>query len=304
MSTPLTLSFTERPGVAGSYARILLRRRSGLRPGTRLPMMAATWRGAQADPLNVRRYLEVTGLTGEGALPVLYPHVLAAPIHMRMLSDPAFPLPLLGSLHVRNHILQHQPLDIEAPFDIRCTLAGQRNARKGLELDVGTELTTAGTCVWESVSTFFIRGRFGDEDPPSPLDRLEPIPEAQAEDEWKVPLGTGRRYARVSGDYNPIHVAPLTAKLFGMKRDIAHGMWALAHSLNRLPPLDATLPHQVDVAFKGPTFMGSTVVMKAVHHERGHRFDLYCGNNPRPVLQAEIRTVEAGVRLVDESGGD
>jgi hypothetical protein len=42
---------------------------------------------------------------------------------------------------------------------------------------------------------------------------------------WKAPADIGRRYARVSGDYNPIHLSALTAKLFRLPQAIAHGLW-------------------------------------------------------------------------------
>ena len=48
---------------------------------------------------------------------------------------------------------------------------------------------------------------------------------------WRVPDDIGRRYAKVSGDVNPIHMSSLTAKALGFKRAIAHGMWVKAHAL-------------------------------------------------------------------------
>ena len=57
--------------------------------------------------------------------------------------------------------------------------------------------------------------------------------------EWRLPGDLGRRYAAVSGDRNPIHLYPLTAKALGFPRQIAHGMWSLARCVaaleNRLP---------------------------------------------------------------------
>ena len=44
----------------------------------------------------------------------------------------------------------------------------------------------------------------------------------------------GRRYAAISGDYNPIHLGALSAKLFGFKQAIAHGMWSKARCLAAL----------------------------------------------------------------------
>ncbi|MEV6398452.1 MaoC/PaaZ C-terminal domain-containing protein [Streptomyces sp. NPDC051907] len=49
--------------------------------------------------------------------------------------------------------------------------------------------------------------------------------------EWRLPADLGRRYGAASGDRNPIHLHPLTARLFGFPRPIAHGMWTLARCL-------------------------------------------------------------------------
>jgi hypothetical protein len=51
---------------------------------------------------------------------------------------------------------------------------------------------------------------------------------------WRVPGDIGRRYARVSGDSNPIHLHPLTAKALGQPGAIAHAMWTKARCLAAL----------------------------------------------------------------------
>ena len=76
----------------------------------------------------------------------------------------------------------------------------------------------------------------------------------------------GRAYAALTGDYNPIHVSHLGARLFGFKRAITHGMWvqaALEDALvNRNLFADlATGPVTVDVEFCRPIFLSSFVEM-------------------------------------------
>jgi acyl dehydratase len=73
-----------------------------------------------------------------------------------------------------------------------------------------------------------------------------------------VPEDIGRRYGAVSGDRNPIHLHGWSAKLFGMPRPIAHGMWLKARCLAELEP---TLPDAFSVAvrFKLPLFLPAQV---------------------------------------------
>lgn len=51
---------------------------------------------------------------------------------------------------------------------------------------------------------------------------------------WSLSGGDGRRYARVSGDYNPIHLWPWTARPFGFRRPILHGYCILARAAHTL----------------------------------------------------------------------
>ena len=76
---------------------------------------------------------------------------------------------------------------------------------------------------------------------------------------FAVPADTGRRYARVSDDYNLIHLSAPTARLFGFKRAIAHGMWSLARVLGGLS--DAGAAQQVDVHFRRPLLMPAEVTL-------------------------------------------
>jgi acyl dehydratase len=76
--------------------------------------------------------------------------------------------------------------------------------------------------------------------------------------EWRLGGDLGRRYAAVSGDRNPIHLYAATARAFGFRRQIAHGMWSMARCVaaveNRLP--DAV---RVEAAFQRPVVLPATV---------------------------------------------
>ena len=58
------------------------------------------------------------------------------------------------------------------------------------------------------------------------------ISESIKEQKLYVEASTGLRYAKVSGDWNPHHLYPWTAKLLGFKSPIAHGLWTLAVAMS------------------------------------------------------------------------
>jgi acyl dehydratase len=107
---------------------------------------------------------------------------------------------------------------------------------------------------------------------------------------WRVPDDAGRRYAKVSGDVNPLHLSGLSAKAFGFKRAIAHGMWVKARAL---AALSGRLPDalSVDVGFQKPLFLPSTVALSTA--EAGGGWDVAVRNaiNGSPHLVGTVRPV-------------
>ncbi|MET8855938.1 MaoC/PaaZ C-terminal domain-containing protein [Streptomyces sp. NPDC004579] len=88
--------------------------------------------------------------------------------------------------------------------------------------------------------------------------------------EWRLGPDVGRRYGAVSGDRNPIHLHPLTARLFGFPRAIAHGMWTVARCLAEYGPGQAV---DVRAEFRAPVPLPGAVTYAA----RGPEFELRSG---------------------------
>ena len=169
--------------------------------------------------------------------------------------------------------------------------------KAGLEFDFTTVLTLDGAPAG-SVSANLIRGKkFGDPADPAagPPGRTG---RSRGRARLTVPEGYGR-YARITGDFNPIHISRILARFLGFPRDIIHGMWSAARCLAHLPAPDPGSPIRADLLFKGPVFMESHVTMKHARRDAGHAFDLYCADNPRPVIRGQVRPAESGERLAD-----
>jgi acyl dehydratase len=112
---------------------------------------------------------------------------------------------------------------------------------------------------------------------------------------WKVPGDIGRRYGGVSGDINPIHMHPLSARLFGFPKPIAHGMWLKARCL---AALEGQLPERltVEVAFKLPLLLPAKVAFASWEAARGgassgHRdFAVHDARKGKPHLTGSLRS--------------
>jgi acyl dehydratase len=96
-----------------------------------------------------------------------------------------------------------------------------------------------------------------------------------------VPGDIGRRYADVSGDRNPIHLHPLSAKAFGMPGAIAHGMWVKARCL---AALEGTLPQALDVGlqFKAPMVLPAKAAFASWPEGDGRAFAVHDAKSGKP----------------------
>ena len=59
---------------------------------------------------DIAAYGRACGFRREQGVPLSYPHVLAFPLHLMLLTRPSFPYPASGMVHLANRIRQHQRL--------------------------------------------------------------------------------------------------------------------------------------------------------------------------------------------------
>ncbi|MGW5616770.1 MaoC family dehydratase [Streptomyces sp. NPDC003877] len=286
-------------------------------PGAGFPRTRLVLPGLRVDLARLAAYERVCGFaTGEDALPVTYPHVLGFPLAMRLMSGREFPLPLLGLVHTSITITRHAAMPATGAYALAVHVDGLAAHRRGTQATVVTEVRgDGGDVVWESRSTYLARhgtGRptEGDEagddaaqgdaaqgdaiqgdaaqgdaaqgdaiqgDAARDDQRSEPLP---AVAEWRLAGDVGRRYGAASGDRNPIHLHPLTARLFGFPRAIAHGMWTAARCLAAHGTPDAC---RVRADFRAPVLLPGTVTYVA----HGTRFALR-GPDGRTHLTGEV----------------
>lgn len=301
-SNPVHLEYTEPPGFFPIYRRLIFGRRAKYHAEEGLPNFRATWSGARAEQDRVERYCAACSLDYDGHYPLLYPHILTSAIHLDMMSKPLFPLSPMGAVHSRNHIIQHAPIPVDAALEITCELTTTRILKQGVEFEVTTTLELDGARVWESVSAYLVRGKkFGEPVEGSPLAELPPLDKDLEEHTWPVPKDMGWRYAKITGDFNPIHISKILAKFMGFNRDLIHGMWSAARCVGHSPTPGSDGPVQADLIFKGPVYMESSSTMKSQVAEDSTLFELYCDDNPRPCIRGRVQPVAPGSQLV--SGG-
>ncbi|MFL1388842.1 MaoC family dehydratase [Pseudomonas tritici] len=239
------------------YWRAALKRKI---TGSTLPEQGLRCR-VSIDPKQVAAYRKVCGFTDSPILPATYPHILAFGLQMQLLTDSNFPFPLLGLIHLNNRIRIHRPLGGVSELSISVHTQNLKPHPKGATFELVTSVEDSLGLLWEAESRMLCRGvkLEGDAE-----EHAEPYPTQVNElTRWKAPADIGRRYARVSGDYNPIHLSALTAKLFGFPQAIAHGLWNKARTLAALSEHLPAANIEIDVEFKKPVRLPGDVTLLA-----------------------------------------
>jgi hypothetical protein len=236
------------PPLAATLLRALptaLRRgRGGAMPPPR------TFRLPRLDLASAARYRELLGFPPGEAPPLSWHYLLAQRAQLALLAAPGFPFAVPGLVQLENRLELEGRLDPEAPALLEVA------PRPLVELPSGGATFTLeavlrqfGGAAVRCASTYLGRRGHGRTFEPSPPG----APRAwEAVARWDLePAGT-RRYAALSGDWNPIHLHPLAARLFGYPAAIAHGMHLAGLALAALERVEGCPARAQAVRFRKP----------------------------------------------------
>ncbi|MHA6512588.1 MaoC family dehydratase [Tessaracoccus sp. Z1128] len=267
---------------------LLLKAVAGLakRPGAVASMPDRTFMVMDhaVDVSRLAAYARVTGYAVRDAMPATWLHVLTFPLQMAMMAADDFPFPLAGLVHVSNEMTLLRPVAVGERLRVSVRAEGLRSHAKGAVFDMRGEVHVGDDLVWSGSSAYLAGGaKVAGEVVPGL--RLE-APQVAPSQQWRLGPDLGRRYAAVSGDSNPIHLSPLTARLFGFPRPIIHGMWTHARSV---AALGGQIPeaYTVRVQFAKPILLPGKVSFAAVRDEAGWRFAVVNGEG-KPHLVGDL----------------
>ncbi len=290
-----TLRSLHRPPAAWHFmARALLPR-----PRARgLPAFGLALPQQHAALADLDAYHRLTGLPAQERLPLAWPQVWGFRLQMALLTDRAFPLPIWSALQVRNRLLQHAPVHAGQAYVRAARVACLRRLDKGVEVDLHSTLHDAhGALVWESLTTFYWRGRGSSTpDTPSAL-AASPVVDAGVVARWSSGQGAGWRFGALTGDYNGLHWSDAYARAFGFARAFHHPPRIAGQCLARLPAALDTPAQRLDLWIKGPVFYRTDLALRAEAGQDACRFALQAGSDPRPALVGHWSAVAPGTPL-------
>lgn len=263
MAGTLHVNLSELPSAWATYPRVLLTPRPAVTDVANPPEITISVRDVRIAAADARRYAAVCGFDPAAGLPVTYPHVLVTPLHLRIFAQQAFPLRPMGLIHLSNVIESPGTIEPGRRMDVTVSARNYRKTDAGLAFDMATDIRVEGKPVWRETCVFVARW-------PESVERSSarpPRPPKAPKDstvlaELDVSLANAWAYARVSGDFNPIHLSDRAARFFGLRGAIGHGMWSLARSLAQAPSPKIPRGARIETQFLTPVQLPARVAIR------------------------------------------
>ncbi len=286
---PRGIRLESLPNVGLTLAQAVTTRKKKQRQPASSPL-AIVVSSVRVNPRRLAKYQSVCGFPETDDVPLTYPHVMAFGLHLQLMIQPEFPFSPVGAVHIKNRIRQQRKIGIDEVMEMTVRLGETERVAKGHEVSFSTEVRIGGELVWDDVSVMLVLG--GGTGVKEEKDAAQPAEFTEAVT-WHLAANKSRQYALVSGDLNPIHLYPLTAKAMGFKRHIMHGMWSKSRALAQLQPQDGPWPVSIDVAFKLPVFLPATVTLLSQSDADGSRFEIRDEKGEKPHLVGQLRMGKA-----------
>lgn len=264
----------------------ITRKKPGKTPS--FPNHALEVANIRCNSKQLRRYNQACGFADNTqTLSVSFLHVQVFRLHMKMMLDKAFPLAPMGCVHLSNTIVQHRPIAIDEVLRLRCSIADNKISDKGYEFTFHCEAYCGDELVWEDDSLYLSRAKTNIASGPK---SAHPEPRSYAQSRViNISRSDARKYARASGDFNPIHLHDLSAKILGFKRMVIHGMWSKAACLASLSSDIKTTAYRCHVEFKTPIFLPANVRLDYETNGANLEFELRDKSGVKPHLIGSIQ---------------
>lgn len=241
------------PTLISLYTRALLKRPSDIDPSPCIPTLVLN---SQINPQQLAQYKSLCGDdSSSDIIPPLYPQVLAFKLHLELLLNKQLPFPVMGLVHKSNDCEYFSPIHLNDSLTIKVSLDHYEKDTKGINCSLMTQVYANTTLKWQAKSTYYYRSQTTTLKKSRSSKSIKLITPPHNLTTWSLPANLGRQYAKITGDLNPIHLFSLSAKLFGFKQAIIHGMYMAAKATAQARSESPTFPSRIYIEFKKPVYL-------------------------------------------------
>lgn len=244
------------PAPAPLLLRALFKRARAVRPAGG-ELLRATHLAAPLDRRRLARYTQLLGFPAD-ALPLTFHYLLAQRAQLAAMLDSDVPFRIAGMIHVANEMTGHTALDPAAPLLLHTSAHVAPQPNGAIHVLFQTFGRQGGRDVFSCASDYLaVRGQRGARPATAPVAQLAPIAH------WTLDGAAGRRYAAVSGDWNPIHLGRWPARMMGMRAPIIHGMHTVAKCCAALESATGRRVESISARFTAPVALPGEVALSA-----------------------------------------
>lgn len=240
------------PHLLPLYFRALVKRTSSSKLHKPLPILVLS---TNTNHKTLKSYCKLCGIPRtQNYLPIFYPQVLAFKLHLKLLVHPSLPFPAMGLVHKDNYVDYISSIDKHDEIQIKVGVHTMEQTDKGINCQLFTHVYVGKELKWKAYSTYFYRKK-----QLAPSYKKHQFKKNTISTNnltiWSLSADLGRQYARITGDLNPIHLFSFSAKMFGFKKPIIHGMYVAARAIAKLTEKKPSLPMQAQIEFHKPVFL-------------------------------------------------
>ncbi len=237
------------------------------------------------DQQIIHDYKTICGFTNDDSdiVPISYLQSLFIGLFGKYIISSYFPITPLGLVHIFQSFEQTRAIRTDETIDLSCHLDQVTKTERGIETTFILNVSANNEIIWQGTSVFLTKSNKKKKKRSPKTDEIL----LKEQEIILVPKGTGQKYAKVSGDYNPHHLYSFLAKLFGFKRAIAHGMWSLASVIGKLDRTFSVKDKcRIEAYFKLPIFMPATTSLG---------FETECNDQEKTIVNFELRDNQEGL---------
>ncbi|MCA9604204.1 MAG: hypothetical protein KC619_01330, partial [Myxococcales bacterium] len=174
----------------------------------------------------------------------------------------------LGAMNGGCRLVQNAPLPLGEPLEVvgRLSKIDDDGRRAILEIETVTSTRSAPEAIVATMIIFVPLKQKGGERPKpngAPKDKPRVPDDARELAFFKLRADAGLDFAKLTGDFNPVHWVPAYAKAFGFRNTILHGFGTMARAvegLNRgLFAGDVDALRSIEVRFTRPLVLPAKV---------------------------------------------
>ncbi|MEW6998153.1 MaoC/PaaZ C-terminal domain-containing protein [Colwelliaceae bacterium BS250] len=182
-------------------------------------------------------------------LPLSFAFIAAFPCLINTFASKEFITSPIGLIHLSAEFTRHQQINYREKITVKIKVEHAGTHPKGVLLKITSELIQNDLLCIKNTNVM-LQVKSGGKNAKNAI-----VKQFKASDSSTINQQTLWRYARASGDYNPIHLSSLLAKIFGMRTAIVHGMYLVHYSL-----LSQHINSgYIKATFKKPCPVGTTV---------------------------------------------